>query len=131
MPIYPILVSVDFELLDMEVSPYYGPITWSDDRQSRANLLRDNMAWIGAHPIRVEDDVRVVVEREIRCAILSVLQDPRPNAEQEVDYESVERVINDDSRITGDLKGDCVQMLRALWPRMAHLLELHYTKHPR
>ena len=131
MPIYGNVACIDSKVVDIPTMPYYAPLEWGGDRESRATLYVENGRWLSAHPIRPNDEVRVVVEREIRLAIHRVLEDAhRPDLEQTVEYETVLRAIKSDSRITaGEFEHNCEQMLRALWGRMAMLLEIRYTKH--
>lgn len=127
MPAHDPKVNVDLQLVPSEDIDRLAPIVWGNDLESRTRLFRDNTKWLRENPIQKSDNVLLVVEREIRSAIQTVLDNPNPDAVQEIEFEYVERSIKSDSKITGDFEVDCLFALDRLWVPMSYLL-LSYTK---
>jgi hypothetical protein len=129
VPIYSQLrVNVDLELVPTEEIAFDAPLTWGDDRRSRAILREEIAVWLSAHPFRVNDEIAVIVEREILVAIMTVLQNPQPVTQQEVAIETVQRSIREDTQLTGLLEDQCLSMLHDMWIQVANVLLTH-TKH--
>lgn len=116
------------ELVPTKEIAFDAPLTWGDDRRSRAMLRKEIAIWLSAHPFRVNDEIAVIVEREILVAIMTVLQNPQPGTQQEVAIETVQRSIREDTQLTGPLEDQCLSMLHDMWVQMANVLLTH-AKH--
>lgn len=117
------IVEVDDDIVDIDT-----PLSWSTDRETRRELRKWTEGWLRAHPFRVNDEPEVVVAREVCTRIIEALIDYPVH--RDVNRAVIMRQINNDTRIVGQLRDDCLWVFDQVWCAFANMLKCTFTKLP-